>query len=77
MEIDKYKLTKYWNKDPFAQKECLQCKILPLCWGGCQLKGNVKGLSPCYTEYKNNIDIILQMYYESVTQTNNSTDVKE
>ncbi len=62
MHINTYDLVK-WNKDPFAYPECVECEILPLCWGGCQLKRNVKKLIPCYTEYKNSIEEILQMYY--------------
>ena len=53
-----------WMKDPFADEKCCNCKLLPLCWGGCQLKRNVKKTSPCYTEYKDNFDDILRMYYE-------------
>lgn len=53
-----------WTKDPFADEECRNCKYIPLCWGGCQLKRNVKKTSPCYTEYKNNFEDILRMYYE-------------
>ena len=56
-----------WTKDPFEDEKCCNCSILPLCWGGCQLKRNAKNISPCYTEYKENIEEIIIMYYEMKT----------
>lgn len=57
-----------WVKDPFEEDRCKNCRVLPLCWGGCQLKRNVKKSVPCFTEYKENIDAILIMYYEMLRE---------
>ena len=52
-----------WLKDPFAYDECLQCNVLPLCMGGCQLIRNVKKSSACHSEYKYGIKQLIKNYY--------------
>lgn len=37
-DINKTNLNKFLQYSPFKYKECLECKILPKCWGGCMFK---------------------------------------
>lgn len=55
---------------PFKIKECLECNILPMCMGGCQLK-YIKGFSPCIPE-KFNIDNFIKILHEESTCLNTS-----
>jgi uncharacterized protein len=34
-DIDFYKLNRWLGFDPFSIQECLKCRVLPLCLGGC------------------------------------------
>ena len=52
-----------WVKDPFVYDECLQCNVLPLCMGGCQLMRNVKKSKACHGEYKYGIKQLIINYY--------------
>lgn len=65
LEIDENKKI-FWDKDPFSYNECLNCKALPLCYGGCQMKRKVKKEEACSPELKYNLDkLILYLYYKS------------
>jgi uncharacterized protein len=63
MEIDIRKKV-FWNKDPFEYEDCLKCKVLPMCMGGCQLKRKVKEKDWCNPELKYNIKNLIKMYYD-------------
>ncbi|MCL2398666.1 MAG: radical SAM protein [Defluviitaleaceae bacterium] len=53
-----------WDKDPFSDKECLECVIFPLCMGGCQMKKVVKKKDWCAGVIKNNLSDLIGLYYE-------------
>jgi len=57
--INPYKLSSWISRDPFEIKECLECKILPLCMGGCLLRRRNKGKG-C-PDWKNYINEILKI----------------
>ena len=63
LEINEKKKV-FWDKDPFAFSECIDCKLLPLCFGGCQMKRNIKKVEPCSPEYKYSLDELIIRYYE-------------
>lgn len=65
IEIDEIKKV-LWDKDPFSFNECIDCKILPLCLGGCQMKRNVKNIESCSPEYKYSLDELVKNYYEGI-----------
>ena len=47
-------------RDPFAYQECVECKILPLCMGGCSMKRFWKKKDWCL-EVRHNLDKFLQL----------------
>lgn len=57
----------FWDKDPFAFSECIDCKVLPLCLGGCQMKRNIKKIESCSPEYKYTLDELIKNYYEGIS----------
>ena len=57
-----------WFKDPFAYEECLKCKILPICMGGCSLKRKLKNMSPCISELKYMPSEMLDLVYDIIDQ---------
>jgi len=63
LEIEEAKKV-FWDKDPFSYLECRECKILPLCLGGCQMKRKIKNQEACSPELKYNIEDLIFMYYE-------------
>ncbi len=66
IEIDERKKV-FWDKDPFAFKECKNCKLMPLCLGGCQMKRLIKKQESCSPEYKYTIKELIRHYYESIS----------
>lgn len=52
-----------WN--PFEFEECLECKVLPLCMGGCPYKYKaINGNSPDCMTIKNNLErMVMNNYY--------------
>ena len=58
----------YWDKDPFAYDECIQCKALPICMGGCQMKRKVKKRNWCEATLKYNLEDLICLYYERVSK---------
>lgn len=65
LSIDKYKKS-LWDKDPFDNLDCIKCKVLPLCMGGCQMKKKIKKEAWCNPEIKHQIDELVKLYYESL-----------
>lgn len=63
--VDSEKI-KFWNKDPFGYSECLGCKVLPLCYGGCQMKRKIKNTESCSPEYKYTLKELIKAYYKSL-----------
>lgn len=56
-------LTKWLSYDIINDKECMDCKFLPVCMGGCpsfKLKNNEKKCSPI----KENVDEMMNLLYE-------------
>jgi len=57
-----------WMKwDQFAGKECLKCKVLPICMGGCPYTGMTTGVE-CES-WKYNLLEMLKLYYKNKTRT--------
>ena len=61
MEVDDIKANK-WIKDPFEMEKCANCKILPMCFGGCQMKKNVKNAEACNVDLKYHLVDYLKLY---------------
>jgi len=59
-QIDEVKLSE-WFKDPFVDDKCKSCKILPMCYGGCQMKKRNK-LTCCPDDIKYHIDDYIRLY---------------
>ena len=57
--------SRWMSKDPFSDADCLKCKVLPLCFGGCSLKRLEKGGDWC-TELKYNIRDQIRLHCELV-----------
>ncbi|MDQ1353522.1 MAG: uncharacterized protein QG657_3828, partial [Acidobacteriota bacterium] len=58
-----------WN--PFEIEDCLKCKVLPICMGGCMyhnLMGETDAIDMGCTHRKHNIEEILKLFYLSRTQ---------
>ena len=56
----------FWDKDPFLYEECRNCNVLPLCYGGCQMKRKIKNEEACSPELKYNINkLVLHLYYNN------------
>lgn len=55
--------------DPFAKKECLECKYLPLCFGGCgYCSKNIEGYEVC-SEWKYYLNHYLDSIYRIVNSS--------
>lgn len=57
-----------FENDPFDDAECRQCKILPICGGGCPIdrkKGENKGQKSYCSIYKKYIEEMLPLIYEN------------
>lgn len=57
-----------WVKDPFEDKECISCKLLPMCFGGCQMKRNVKQTKPCNMDLKYHLSDYLKLYLTCISR---------
>lgn len=56
------------ENDPFDDAECRQCKVLPICGGGCPIdrkKGENKGQKSYCSIYKKYIEEMLPLIYEN------------
>jgi len=53
-------IVKYVADDPFADVKCLNCKFLPLCFGGCKFQKNILKKSVC-----NFSDETMKLFIES------------
>ena len=53
--IDENKIKKWQKNNPFNDKKCKNCKMLPICWGGCPLKFIQNGKRICIYEKNFNI----------------------
>lgn len=58
-------------QDPFDDEECRNCKVLPICGGGCPLdrikKQDKKKGSLC-SLYKNHIEELMPFMYKHITK---------
>lgn len=61
-----------WTKDPFADTACADCEILPMCYGGCQMKRNVKKIAPCNTDLKYHLIDYLKLYLSKMEKEGTS-----
>lgn len=61
-KINQLKLVK-WLKDPFNEVDCKECPILPMCYGGCQMKKR-NNLDYCPDDIKYHIDDYIKLYIE-------------
>lgn len=52
---------RFININPFSDEECIECKYLPLCKGGCR-KAVLHGKKSCFNQ-KNSIDDYVMMLY--------------
>lgn len=59
-KIDLVKLVA-WLKDPFNEMKCNECPILPMCYGGCQMKKR-NNLDYCPDDIKYHIDDYIKLY---------------
>lgn len=57
-DINNTKFSEYFEIDPFSDKECLNCKYLPLCIGGCPYQFKNRNKRQC-TFIKNNLRKVL------------------
>jgi len=65
-------LAKWMAWDPFTLKECLNCKVLPVCMGGCMyynVIGETDRVEVGCSILRHNIAEILQVYYLSVSKS--------
>lgn len=63
-------MNNYLNRikySPFKDEKCLNCKILPLCMGGCPLK-NFLGKEACIPERYSIEDYVKLLYKEAITE---------
>lgn len=56
------KIAKWLAYDPFSIDECLECKVFPLCGGGCAYKRLNSKRDLCIS-WKYNIEELLRLYY--------------
>ena len=61
-------LTNKWIKDPFVDDKCQECEILPMCYGGCQMKRNVKKSCPCNMDLKYHLKDYILLYLQSLEE---------
>lgn len=56
--------------DPFEHEECLACKVLPLCMGGCsyQMVRNGLGIGPGCLKLRYNLEDIVRLYGERLAR---------
>lgn len=64
LNIEIPKLAKWLGKDPFEDKECINCKVLPICMGGCtQVRiGSLSQKKGCLSE-KNLVKEAVELIY--------------
>lgn len=53
-----------WLKDPFNDFKCMSCQILPICFGGCVLKKQIKGMTPCIHEFLYEFPAMIDILYD-------------
>lgn len=63
-------LAKYINWDPFRNEECLECKLLPVCSGGCPYNGMTGGNNKSCSTFKFNLTEMLKLMYENKIKIN-------
>lgn len=62
---------KWMTWDPFEIKECRNCKVLPICMGGCMyynIMGETNEIGIGCSLRRHNLDEIIKIYYLSVTK---------
>lgn len=65
LEMMKMRHIKWLTWDPFEFAECLECKVLPLCMGGCPYKYKVmnNNTADCMTIKRNLEKMVMNNYY--------------
>lgn len=59
-----YNYTQYMNWSPFSFKKCRECKILPICMGGCQYNGMELG-EPICENWKYELEEYIKLKYDA------------
>ena len=62
--LDLAKHVKWLSKDPFEDDECKGCKLLPLCFGGCNLARAISGVKAC-NPVKHNLEDWIRLVYKA------------
>lgn len=65
LDINQFK-RQFWDKDPFDDQKCIECNVLPICLGGCQMKRKIKKEAWCNSEMKYTIHNYVQLYYNDI-----------
>lgn len=58
--------SKYLNWDPFANEDCKNCSVFPICGGGCIYNGLTASSSNECTFWKYNLEDMLKLKFEEV-----------
>ena len=64
-------LYQWLDWDPFEIEECVKCKVLPICMGGCMyynIIGETNGIEIGCSHRRHNLEEILKVYYFSATK---------
>ncbi len=56
-------ISKWYSQEPFNDDECLVCKLLPQCLGGCR-KERLEGIRPCIEEKNSINEYIIDIFKE-------------
>ncbi|MCX7996024.1 MAG: SPASM domain-containing protein [candidate division WOR-3 bacterium] len=62
--VHNFKITKWLAFDPFDLNECSECKVFPLCGGGCAYK-RLNSQGDLCVSWKYNIEELLKLFYLS------------
>jgi uncharacterized protein len=56
-------LSEWYSAEPFGDKDCVQCKLLPVCLGGCR-KERINGNKSCIDEKKSIKEFVINIIQE-------------
>lgn len=65
MKMNYARWIKWLGYDPFDDEECMHCRYLPVCMGGCPLLRATKGQEK-KCKFRKNLEEILKIYYSNV-----------
>ena len=67
----KENIYQWLSKDPFSRKECTDCKLLPICMGGCPYQYGLTGSSSCHGwKHHLNESLLFYYYYKKLQREN-------